>query len=257
MLILWNQRRMSGKHLNISIVASLLLLLSSTVSSDCGCNKIQREPLEIHRRDVESQVNEEDTTPKVCPMGSSRLKDLMHDDLVDADSIANMALIPSGMYSIGTDTPVFQEDREAPERQTQLDEFYLDSYEVSNRDFVAFVDATKYVTEAEHFGDSFVFEGQISHDTRTEYKDFRVANAEWWYKVKGVDWRHPTSPDSSIATIMDHPVVHVSWKDASEYCAWREKRLPTEDEWEAACRGGKKGKLFPWGNKLMPKNQHW
>jgi formylglycine-generating enzyme required for sulfatase activity len=51
----------------------------------------------------------------------------------------------------------------------------------------------------------------------------------------------------------DHPINFVSWDEASTYCAWAEKRLPREEEWEYAARGPD-GRKYPWGDEA-PGNQ--
>lgn len=234
------------------VLFAFTVLCVDRLLCDCGCNKIKRD--ENGNRDS-APKNDRDGELSECAVPNNRESQTMH--LMHNIDDTDMSMIPAGEYVVGTNEPYFQMDRESPERTVWLDEFFIDKYEVSNGDFAAFVAETNYVTEAETFGDSFVFKGLLLDDVRRQYHDYRVASAPWWYKINGTSWRHPEGPRSSIDDRFDHPVVHVSWRDALSYCQWKHKRLPTEEEWEAACRGGKKRKLFPWGNKLDAKDQHW
>ncbi|KAM9218256.1 inactive C-alpha-formylglycine-generating enzyme 2 isoform 2-T2 [Leptosomus discolor] len=77
-------------------------------------------------------------------------------------------------------------------------------------------------------------------------------SAPWWLPIEKAFWRQPSGPGSSIKDRLDHPVLHVSWNDARAFCAWKGKRLPAEEEWEFAARGGLEQRVYPWGNKFQP-----
>ncbi|XP_044751607.1 formylglycine-generating enzyme [Coccinella septempunctata] len=216
----------------------LIFNLISGVLMDCGCTSSR-----------ESTLN----TKCTSETGDKKYSKQAYNSF----TMEEMVLIQGGIFEMGTNKPVFPADFEGPARNRTVAPFYLDIYEVSNKNFLDFVIDTGYITEAEKFGDSFIFEMFLSDEERSKLEPFRAVHAPWWIKMKEVTWSKPQGPNSSIEEKLKHPVVHVSWNDAVQYCKYKNKRLPTEAEWEMACRGGLKQKLYPWGNKLNPRDEHW
>ena len=173
------------------------------------------------------------------------------DDPVAGDT---MIRIPGGTFAMGNGRfDGYPKDGEGPVHRVTISPFRLDPTTVTNAQYAEFVEATGFRTESETFGWSFVFGGLLPED----FEETRaVAAAPWWRQVYGADWRHPEGPQSTIDERLDHPVVHVSWNDASAYATWAGKRLPTEAEWEYAARGGLEGFAFPWGPDLEPGGTH-
>lgn len=128
------------------------------------------------------------------------LKNQCPAQLKDTSENNNMVLISEGTYQIGTDEPVFWADGESPLRQVYLDAFLIDKYEVSNQDFERFVIASMYLTEAEKFGTSFVFDGILGDKTKAKISKV-VASAPWWTPVENTSWRFPEGSESSIKGI--------------------------------------------------------
>jgi formylglycine-generating enzyme required for sulfatase activity len=119
-------------------------------------------------------------------------------------------------------------DDEVPKHKVWMEAFYLDKYEVTNREYMKFVRAGGYSKEI-----------------------FWSADGLEWLSEKEIS--APECFDDSRFNDPDHPIVCINWYEASAYAKWAGKRLPTEAEWERAARGESK-RMFPWGDDASADN---
>jgi len=146
-----------------------------------------------------------------------------------------LVLIPAGKFVMGSPaTEKYHDDNEVQHEVTISEPYYMGITHVTVDQFAAFVKATGYQTDAEKAGQSFGFEIKDgAFDLKT---------------VNGCSWRNPGFKQKG-----DHPVVQISWNDAQAFCDWLSKRsgktvmLPTEAQWEYACRAGTTT-AYPWGD---------
>lgn len=113
----------------------------------------------------------------------------------------SMVLVPRGEFVMGSN-----DHQDEKPHNVVLDAYYIDTYEVSNKDYKEFMKTT-------------------GHPAPAYWDDPRLNKPE-------------------------QPVVGVNWYDASAFCEWKGKRLPTEAEWERAAKGPDGHAHYPWGHQL-------
>ena len=181
-----------------------------------------------------------------------------------------MVYVPGGKFIMGSDD-ASAKDSEGPEHEVEISSFFMDETEVTNAQFAAFVKSTGYVTVAERPIDWQELKKQLPPNTVRPADSMLEAGSlvfdpvpgvsnlydisQWWKWQRGADWLHPYGPESNIDGKENHPVVHIAFEDAQAYANWAGKRLPTEAEWEYACRGGGKHDEFVWGDELTPEGK--
>lgn len=190
------------------------LLLFSIIVSGCGPGQVLGPTITPIPA---STATPEPTATPVFGIGSTMTRE--KDGMV-------MVYVPAGPFQKGDD------NNQAISHTESLDAFWIDQTEVTNAMFQAFVQVTKYKTDAEKIG-----KGMLVIPDLMKYET-----------IPGVNWMHPQGPISNLLGLNDHPVVNVSWGDATMYCIWAMARLPTDSEWEKAARGTD-GRKYPWGNE--------
>jgi iron(II)-dependent oxidoreductase len=164
-------------------------------------------------------------------------------DLLSPPVVHRSIDIPAGSVTLGLSrgSSVFGWDNEYEAHHVSVPAFSIDQYQVTNQQFLEFLDAGGYETQA--------FWGAGDNEEDWNWKSEQGISHPAFWKREGNHWRYRTMFDE-VPLPLNWP-VYVSHAEAKAYARWAEKSLPTEAEWQRAAYGTAQGteRIYPWGTE--------
>ena len=165
---------------------------------------------------------------------------------IEPDFEPHDVAIPGGAFKLGAPRDMgFVFDNEKWAHPVEIAPFYISATPVTNAQFQAFVEAGGYQDRAYWSDEGWAWREQVG----AKYPVFWEPNGDGHWCVRYFDRYVPLEPFL--------PIVHINYYEATAYCVWASRRLPTEAEWELAASGeptpdGRSFKpvkrMYPWGN---------
>jgi formylglycine-generating enzyme required for sulfatase activity len=172
-------------------------------------------------KDFEIPSKSKDAHGNTVRLGFDKASGLPHEIRHKVTGI-HLVLCPAGSFMMGS--PANEKDRGKDETQHKVTlsrPFYMGKYEVTVGQFEKFVKAKRFKTEAEAGDGGYVY-----------------ADGKWQSRADA-SWKKPYFSQGE-----GNPVVLSSWNDARKFCEWSGLSLPSEAEWEYACRAGTQSRFF-------------
>lgn len=158
-----------------------------------------------------------------------------------------MVRFPGGSVVLGTDDRSVAYDNERPAHPVELAPFLIGAHPVTNGEYLAFVEAGGY-------DDATVW----SDEGWAWRSEDNVSTPKHWSRGDDDGWTERFM-DRVVELDPLRPVCHVCYWEADAFARWAGKRLPTEQEWEAAATFGERvsreGRIYPWGSEA-PTPEH-